>query len=396
MSMGFITLKPGREKALARRHPWVFAGAIEKVEGSPRAGETVDLRSAEGAWMARGAWSPQSQIAVRVWSFESEEAIDSAFFRARLERAIARRGLPANPEAPLGRRLVNAESDGLPGLIIDRYGGFLVCQFLSAGAEFWRQEIVALLAELSPAAGVYERSDVDVRAKEGLAPRTGVLRGEEPPERIEIHEGPCRFLVDVKHGHKTGFYLDQRENRSRAADYAAGAETLNGFAYTGAFGVRALCAGAARVVNLESSAPALELARRNAELNGLDSSRVENTEGDAFQVLRRYRDARREFDLVILDPPKFAESRAQLERAARGYKDINLLAFKLLRPGGTLFTFSCSGLMTPELFQKIVADAALDAGREAQIVGRLAQADDHPAALAFPEGAYLKGLICRV
>ena len=425
--MPAVILKPGREKSIQRRHPWIFSGAIEKVEGDPGSGETVEVRSAGGMPLALGAYSPHSQIAVRVWTFDPTESVSPAFLRARLTRALDARStlgpdvrstgpedLPpatfhpvravAQHPGPPGRdglpltayRLVNAESDGLPGLVVDRYGEYLVCQFLSAGAEYWKREIITLLAGLLPFAGIYERSDVDVREKEGLSSATGVLAGSPPPDLVEIDEYGCRFAVDVRRGHKTGFYLDQRDNRALVREYAEGREVLNCFAYTGAFGVWALKGGAVEVTNVESSAAALDLARRNVELNGLDASRVENVAGDVFHVLRQYRDARRQFDLIVLDPPKFAESRSQIETASRGYKDINLLAFKLLRPGGVLFTFSCSGLITPDLFQKIVAGAALDAGRDVQIVRRLTQAPDHPVALNFPEGAYLKGLVCRV
>jgi len=354
----------------------------------------VLVRAADGTPLAWGAYSPQSQIAVRIWSFDPTTAIDPAFFRQRLTTALNFRAtLQIGSTA---YRLVNAESDGLPGVVVDRYGAFLVCQFLSAGAEFWKREIVTVLGELHPYAGIYERSDVDVRAKEGLTPTTGVLAGEPPPDQIEIEEAACRFAVDVRTGHKTGFYLDQRENRALAAHYTAGREVLNCFAYTGGFGVWALRGGARQVTNLDSSAPALELARQNMALNQFDPNQTEYLVGDAFQVLRTFRDARRAFDLIVLDPPKFAESQSQVERASRGYKDINLLAFKLLRPGGVLFTFSCSGAIAPDLFQKIVAGAALDAGREAHIVRRLTQAPDHPVALHFPEGEYLKGLVCQV
>ena len=394
--MASVLLKSGRERSLLRRHPWVFSGAVASVEGDPQSGETVEIRAAAGAWLARGAWSPASQIVARVWTFEKSQEIAPAFFEERLRHAAAGRSPLAACDDLTAYRLVNAESDYLPGLIVDRYGDYLVCQFLTAGAERWKRDILDRLLAMIPNAGVYERSDVDVRAKEGLAPRVGVLAGAEPPDLVEIQEGSCRFLVDVKRGHKTGFYLDQRDNRARVAQYARDAEVLNCFAYTGGFAVFALAAGAARAVNVESSAGALDLARRNVELNGLDAAKSENVEGDVFQVLRRYRNDGRQFDLIVLDPPKFAESRVQLDSASRGYKDINLLAFKLLRPGGVLFTFSCSGLMMPELFQKIVADAALDAGRDAQIVERLGQAEDHPTALCFPEGSYLKGLVCRV
>ncbi|MCR4440353.1 MAG: class I SAM-dependent methyltransferase [bacterium] len=394
--MARVFLTPGRDKSLRRWHPWVFAGAIAKVEGEPEAGETVDIVSADGQVLARGAYSPRSQILVRVWTFDPDEVVDATFFRARLSRAIAARAPLIQGGTTNAYRLVNAESDGLPGLIVDRYEEFLVCQFLSAGAERWQQTIVEALVELVPCQGTYERSEVDVRNKEGLSPRTGVLWGESPPELVEIREGPCRFLVDLVRGHKTGFYLDQRENRALAARYCHGKEVLNCFAYTGAFGIYALRAGATAVTNIESSAEALALGRENLALNGMEAGVVQSIQGDVFQELRRLRDSGRQFDVIILDPPKFAESQAQVAKASRGYKDINLLAFKLLRPYGVLITFSCSGLIAPELFQKIVADAALDAGRSAQIIARLGQACDHPVALSFPEGSYLKGLVCRV
>jgi 23S rRNA (cytosine1962-C5)-methyltransferase len=389
-----LSLKPGREKSLLRRHPWVFAGATAGVKGNPATGEAVVVRSAAGAFLARAAYSPNSQIVARVWTWDESTAVDDALFRQRIEKAIASRASLAGATNAL--RWVNAESDGLPGVVVDRYGEFAVCQFLSAGAEKWKDVVAQTVAAQPGITGVFERSDVDVREKEGLPPVTGPLAGSPPPELIEIQEGAPRFAVDVYRGHKTGFYLDQRDNRALVASHAQGREVLNCFAYTGGFGVWALMGGAVSVTNVEASAPALELARRNVELNGLDSSKVENVAGDVFHVLRQYRDRGRQFDLIILDPPKFAESRSQIEGATRGYKDINLLAFKLLRPGGVLFTFSCSGLIEPELFQKVVAGAALDSGREAQIVGRLTQAADHPVALNFPEGEYLKGLVCRV
>ncbi|MGD1047438.1 MAG: class I SAM-dependent methyltransferase [Candidatus Krumholzibacteriaceae bacterium] len=394
--MKTVVLKRGREKSLMRKHPWVFSGAIARVEGKPRQGETVDILAAEGAVLARGSYSPASQITVRVWTFDPQEEVSPEFFHDRLERAMDSRGALAAGEAPHGVRLVNAESDALPGIIVDRYADFIVVQFLSAGAEYWKGAFAGELSRLSGVSGVYERSDADVREKENLPKLAGVLAGREPGDLVEIREGPCRYLVDLKHGHKTGFYLDQRENRGMMGEFARGACVLNCFSYTGGFGIAALQAGAASVTNVDSSASALELARKNAELNGFDPSNLEYVEGDAFTIMRRWRDEGRLFDLIVLDPPKFAESQSQLMRASRGYKDINLLAFKLLMSGGTLFTFSCSGLVSAELFQKIVADAALDAGREAQIVRRLGQSSDHPTLLSFPEGSYLKGLVCRV
>jgi len=393
--MTAIILKPGREKSLLRRHPWIFSGAIASVSGKPQAGETVEVKSANNGLLGLGAWSPDSQIRVRMWSFESQDIIDSEFFHARLERAIEARERLHLDAITNAYRLVNAESDGLPGIVIDRYEEFLVCQFLTTGAEFWKRDIVEQLTQLLPSRGIYERSDVDVRQKEGLQPVSGVLTGEDPPDTIEIQEGDCRFYVDIKHGHKTCFYLDQRENRAAIIEFAHDAEVLNCFSYTGGFGIRALKAGAKKITNIDSSAASLDLARRNTELNQLETGSVENVTGDVFHILRDYRDENRQFDLIVLDPPKFAESKDQLKKAARGYKDINLLAFKLLKPGGVLFTFSCSGLMEESLFQKIVADAALDAVRDAQMIRRLTQAADHPTALNFPEGSYLKGMICR-
>ena len=394
--MASIILKARHEKSILRRHPWIFSGAIAKVKGSPKPGGTVDILTSDGIRHGWGAYSPCSQMTVRVWTFDPEGDVSPAFFYARLQRAIKARPPLAAQHNKMAYRLVNAESDGLPGLVVDRYAEFLVCQFLSAGAEYWKRTIVAQLEQLVPNAGIYERSDVDMREKEGLPLHTGILSGQEPPDLIEIREGPYRFLVDVKRGHKTGFYLDQRDNRTCLAEYTGSAEVLNSFAYTGAFGIVALKAGATKVTNVESSSGALALAKRNVEINGLDMAKVEYIEADVFAVLRQYRDSRRQFDVAILDPPRFAESRSQLERASRGYKDINLLAFKLLRPGGVLFTFSCTGLMDRNMFQKIVADAALDARRDAQIVLWLTQASDHPSSLNFPEASYLKGLVCKV
>lgn len=390
--MASVILQDGKSSSLERRHPWVFSGAVSKVEGSPQMGETVTLLDARKRFLGYGAWSPHSQIQARVWSFAQDEPVDEAWLRLKLSRAIEARGAWMEPGGAC--RLVCAESDGLPGLIVDRYGEFLVCQILSAGPERWREVLVKHLRELVPCRGVYERSDADVRRKEGLEPRVGLMAGEEPPEYVEINEDGRWFLVDVRQGHKTGFYLDQRENRTWLSRACKGAEVLNCFAYTGGFGVAAKQGGATSVINVEASDLALALAAKNQARNGHEG--VENLRGDVFEVLRKFRDQGRRFDVIVLDPPKFAESKAQVDKAARGYKDINLLGFKLLRSGGRLFTFSCSGLMKSDLFQKIVADAALDAGRDAQIERWLHQGPDHPTSLPFPEGLYLKGLVCRV
>ncbi|MFH1197208.1 MAG: class I SAM-dependent methyltransferase [bacterium] len=392
--MNAIKLKPGREKSLKRKHPWIFSGAIDKVNGNPNNGETVDVFSSRNEWLGKGAYSSESQIRVRMWTFDELNAIDREFFVQKIQSAFQLRKTILNTETN-AFRIINSESDGLPGLIVDMYAGYLVCQFLSAGAEFWKKEIVNSIQEIIPSKGIYERSDVDVRAKEGLHPITSVLAGEEPPDIFKITENGNKFLVDVKRGHKTGFYLDQRDNRATLAKFAEGKHILNCFSYTGGFSVYALKANAAKVTNIDSSADALSLLDRNIELNNLDKNKNENVEGDVFKILRKYRDENRLFDLVILDPPKFIESKSNLDKAARGYKDINMLAFKILKPGGTLFTFSCSGLMERELFQKVVSDAALDAGRDAKIVNWLTQSSDHPCSLNFPEGLYLKGLICQ-
>jgi len=412
--MGEVYLKPGREKSLLRRHPWVFSGAIARLKGELDLGDTVQVFDAQGNFLALGAFSPHSQIQVRIWSWESEEVVGPEFFRNRLSRALALRrdlGLlsPSLGDRALqggheGRaqietdacRLVHAESDGLPGLVVDRYGDTLVMQCLSAGAERWRDVLAEVLLDLTQAKCIFERSDVDVRALEGLPARVGCLYGAQPLSPLSIQEGGLKFWVDVQAGHKTGFYLDQRANRSYIRRLAQGREVLDCFSYTGGFALSALAGGATSVMAVEASAEALALGRQNLVLNGFSPEDVEWNEGDVFQVLRQLRDRARRFDLIILDPPKFAATAAQAQRAARGYKDINLLAFKLLRPGGYLVTFSCSGGVSEDLFQKIVAGAALDAGVEARIVARLHQDSDHPVALNFPEGAYLKGLVIKV
>jgi 23S rRNA (cytosine1962-C5)-methyltransferase len=390
-----LKLKPGREKSLLRRHPWIFSGAVAGLEGSPRPGETVRVVDAGGKFLALGAYSPESQIRVRVWTWDPKAKIDESFFLARLDRALSLRQaiLPALKTNAL--RLVHAESDGLPGLIVDRYDRGLVVQYLASGPEHWRDTLTGLLRQWNAVDWIFERSDAEVRQLEGLPVRTGSLLGTAP-ERLVIEEHGLKFWVDLAGGHKTGYYLDQRANRARVGELAAGRELLDCFAYTGGFSVYALQAGARSVLAVEASAEALALGRENLALNGLPAESMDWQQGDVFQVLRQLRDQARSFDLIVLDPPKFAPTAAQVQRAARGYKDINLLAFKLLRPGGLLATFSCSGGIDADLFQKIVAGAALDAGVEARIVERLSQGPDHPVALNFPEGAYLKGLIVAV
>lgn len=405
MSEPAVIVRPEREKAIQRRHPWLFSGAIKTVVGDPADGDIVVVRNERGDFLARGYWNSRSAIQVRLLSWNPDQVIDEAFWRERLQRALQGRHIHnrlAGQGKMVAYRLVNAENDGLPGLVVDRYADWLVIQALTLGIEVRKSLIVDLLVELLSPAGIYERSDVDVRAKEGLPNTTGLLAGDEPPELIEIDENGRRFLVDVRRGHKTGFYLDQRENREIIGDWfrwdeqASHREVLNAFAYTGGFAVYALGGLVRRVINVDSSAEALRLARRNIALNGYAVDEDDFIEGDVFSVLRYWRNEGRMFDLIILDPPKFAHSARLVESAARGYKDINLLAFQLLRPGGVLATFSCSGAVSADLFQKIVFAAAVDAGCDAQIIRWLSQASDHPVALTFPEGAYLKGLLCRV
>jgi 23S rRNA (cytosine1962-C5)-methyltransferase len=388
-----IILKPGREKSLLRRHPWIFSGAVQHVDDEPASGATVDLLSFNGEFLARAAYSPTSQIRARVWTFD-DEPIDADFFCKKIRAAIAQRSTFNLQRSTNALRLVHAESDGLPGLIVDRYGDVLVLQSLTTGSEFWKETIADLLLEETGLSAIYERSDADVRELEGLQPIVGLLRGSILHDPLTIHEHGLQFTVNLAEGHKTGFYLDQRANRLRVRELAKDRDVLDCFCYPGGFTVNALVGGAKSVVSVDASAGALALGRENASLNGQPPERQEWIEGDVFQLLRKFRDEGRSFDMVILDPPKFAPTSAQAEKAARGYKDINLLAFKLLRAGGVLVTFSCSGGVDAALFQKIVASAALDAGVEAQIVEHLSQGADHPVALNFPEGAYLKGLVC--
>ena len=391
-----IYLVKGREKSLRRRHPWIFSRGIDRVEGKPELGETVDVYDHKGEWLARGAYSPQSQIRVRVWTFNKNEAIDVNFFVNRLNAAQSLRDVLAARDGLTGYRLIAAESDGLPGITIDRYQDYLVCQLLSAGAEAQRDVLIEALQLCYPSCNIYERSDVSVRKKEGLKQRTGVLHGEEPPKFVTIEENGVKINVDIVGGHKTGFYLDQRDSREASVKYVNGKRVLNCFCYTGGFGLYALKGGASEVVNVDVSQPALDTALLNAEINGYPVENAQFVNADVFKLLREYRERGELFDVVIMDPPKFAESKSQLVGACRGYKDINMLAMQILKPGGMLLTYSCSGLMDNGLFQKIIADAAIDAHRDVQFIERFSQAADHPLDSAYPEGFYLKGFACYV
>lgn len=392
---GIVRLRAGRERSLRKGHPWLFSGAVDRVEGTPGAGDTVEILDAAGVWLARGAYAPDSRIAVRVWTFDPHEPVDEAFLRRRLSAALARRrSLDEDPDVTAYRE-VNAESDLLPGLVVDRYGPQRVVQFLTPGAEHFRPVVVEALAQGEGIEGVYERSDADARGREGLALRTGVLWGRPPAGSVRIEEYGSSFWVDLEIGHKTGFYLDQRENRRWLCQGGLPGEVLDAFCYTGGFTVAALRAGASRVEAIDSSAAALDLARQNVALNALEGGRCSWVEGDVFRELRRLRDEGRSFDTILLDPPRLAPTAAQVHRATRAYKDLNLLAIKLLRPGGRLWTFSCSSGVTPGLFEQIVAGAAQDAGVHLVMEAWLSQPADHPVGVHFPEGRYLKGLICR-
>jgi len=388
-----LRLKPGRERSLLRRHPWVFSGAVEAVVGSPDTGATVQLRADDGRFLGWAAYSPASQIRARVWSFGENELPGPELFQSRIETALARRRAEIPAEITDAMRLVHGESDQLPGLIADRYGDSLVVQLLSAGTEKWRDALVGILRDRSGCARVYERSDTDARELEGLAASSGLISGAAPDEPLRITEHGITYQVDVASGQKTGFYLDQRDNRRRVGQVAAGRDVLDCFSYTGGFALSALAAGARSVLSIDASAQALALAKRNLALNPALAGRADWLEADVFEALRKLRREGREFDLIVLDPPKFAPTAKDAARAARGYKDINLSALRLLRPGGLLATFSCSGGVSIELFQKIVAGAAADAGTALLLRERYRSAGDHPVRVEFPEGEYLKGLL---
>ena len=396
VSMPRITLQETREKSLKRLHPWVFSKAVKSVNGNPANGQTVEIVSSKGEWLGYAAYSAASQIRARIWSFNQEEQVDADFFQRRLARAWQLRCELFDLNHTTGVRVVAGESDGLPGITIDKYNDILVCQLLSAGADYWRDTLVQALIALFPDHSIYERSDVDVRKKEGLQPVTGWLHLPRDSGEVVIKEHGMSLLVDVVQGHKTGFYLDQRASRAAAKRYARNKTVLNCFSYTGTFAVAALQGGAISVTNADLSELALANAQKNATLNQLDLTKLDNVKFDVFKLLRQYREQGKQFDMVILDPPKFADSKAQLMGACRGYKDINMVAMQIVRPGGLLLTFSCSGLMEDSLFQKIVADAALDAKRDCLFIEKLSQDSDHPIASFYPEGSYLKGLVCKI
>lgn len=386
-----LILASGRQRSLLRRHPWIYANAIKRVEGNPGVGELVRVCANDGAFLAWAAYSPSSQIRARAWSFDEREVVDAGWIAARLAESVARRASLA--AATDGVRLVFGEADRLPGLVVDRYGDRLVVQFFAPGVEAWRDTVVEALRRITGCADVYERSDAAAREREGLPVREGLLAGTPPPAETAIDELGVRYAVDIVGGHKTGFYLDQRDNRGLVAQFAAGRRVLNCFCYTGGFTLAALKGGAASALSIDSSAPALATARRNQSLNGLEAADCEWREANVFDALKALLAEGRQFDLIVLDPPKFAPSSHHVDRAARAYKEINLKAMRLLAPGGLLFTFSCSGAIDVGLFQKIVAGAVFDAGLEMQMLRRLQAGIDHPMLMTHPEGEYLKGLM---
>ena len=387
-----IQLKSKRKGSVLRRHPWIFSGAVEQIDGNPFPGDTVEIRASDGTWLARGAYSPESQIVCRILTWNPEELIDREFFRRRLAAAYAYREGLGLSDVTNGYRLVFGESDGLPGLVVDRYGSIAVGQFLTVGMDRWKVVISELLLGLPGIDSVYERSDTSARAREGLPEANGLLAGDEIEPMFLLQEYGMKLWVDIAGGQKTGAYLDQRENRRLEGIDVVGKSVLDCFCYGGGFGIRAWMRGAASVTQVDSSEDALDLARRNALANDLESAQITYEKADVFQFLRSCRDARRTYDIIVLDPPKLAENQGQVEKACRGYKDLNLLALKLLNPGGRLLTFSCSGAVTPELFRKVVGDAARDAGKTPRIAKVLQQAPDHPLSLDIPEADYLTGL----
>ena len=389
--MNIVRLKEAKERSLLRRHPWIFDGAI--ASGGAEAGETVRVESHAGQFLGWAAFSSQSKIRARVWSFDEAQHIDADFLAERCQAAIKARSrfdIQSN-----GARLIHGESDGLPGVVVDRYADTLVAQFSSCGAERWKSVITAALLAQTGLTRLYERSDASVRSLEGLPEATGWLSGGGDTG-ITITEHDWQLSLDVAEGHKTGFYLDQRDSRQKFAAYARRLNfqnVLNCYSYTGGFTVAALAGGAAHVTSIDSSGPAIERAKANVALNGFDAARTTMLDADVNAMLRQYAKDGSSFDAIVLDPPKFAPTAFHAERAARAYKDINRLALSILAPGGVLFTYSCSGGVNADLFHKIVASAGIDAGVDAYISERMGGAPDHPMTVNFPEGEYLKGLV---
>lgn len=395
-----IILKAGKERPLFRHHPWVYSNAIDRFEGKLYPGCTVHVLSHEGQFVAKGLYSPVSQIRVRVLTWDEAEPIDHAFFKRRITKAIAHRQQWVKNTNAI--RLIFGESDGLPGLVVDQYADTLVCQFLFVGMEHWKEAIVDALVKQTSCAKIVERSDAAVRTREGLEPHIGPLYGDLPTEPVQINECGVLYTVDVLKGHKTGFYIDQRDSRELLGQLSQDKEVLNVFCYTGGFSLAALRGGAKHVTSVDSSGEALAMAERQMKVNGFDESRATWIDSDAFDVLTRLRKEERQFDIVVLDPPKFAPSSHHLDKALRAYKEINRAGMQLLKPGGLLFTFSCSGAVDSALFERTIAMAGAEAmthgsdkGLDFRMMKRLSSGADHPLLTSFPEGDYLKGLLLQ-
>lgn len=391
-----ISIKKGKEKAIRQQHPWIFSGAIEKISGKPQNGEVVEVADFQDNFLAYGFYNAQSRVAVRVLSWDSNQKIDADWWRMRIRQAVnARRDLLESTDTN-ACRLIFSEADFLPGLIVDRYADFLSVQILSSGMEQFKSSWLDELQQLLTPKGIFDRSDANARSHEGMEASSGVLWGEAPPDFIEVMENGIRYEVNIAEGQKSGFYCDQRDNRKKVAAHAKGKKVLDCFCYSGGFTLNALAAGAASVTSVDSSTLAIETLQRNLKLNTFKKAKQQSIQSDVNKQLREFKESGEKFDLIVLDPPKYAPSRSALDKAARAYKDLNRLAMLLLNQGGLLATYSCSGAVDIDTFKQILAWAALDAGKEVQFIDQYCQPEDHPVRSSFPEGEYLKGLLCRV
>lgn len=391
-----VVLKKGKEKAVHQKHPWVFSGAIDKVKGNPLNGEVIKVLAADQSFLAYGYYNGQSRVAVRLLEWEEDNIIDNAWYEVRLKDAIASRAHLLSDQQTNTCRLVFSEADYLPGLIVDKYADYLSLQILSAGMENVKAELIEILiAELNPV-GIFDKSDANARTHENLEVSQGLLWGETPPEFIEVKENGVRYHINIADGQKSGFYCDQRDNREILAAYTKDKEVLDCFCYSGGFTLNSLKHGAKHVTSVDSSALAMETLKHNLGLNGFMEHQQTSVQSDVNKQLRIFKEDGKLFDVIVLDPPKYAPSRSALDRAARAYKDLNRLGMLLLKKGGILATYSCSGAVDLETFKQIIAWAALDAGREVQIIKQFHQPEDHPVRISFPEGEYLKGLLLRV
>jgi 23S rRNA (cytosine1962-C5)-methyltransferase len=390
-----ITLKKGKEKAALQRHPWVFSGALEKVKGKPEDGDVVKVFAFDNEFLAYGYYNSNSRVAVRLLEWDESQTIDNNWYQNRLKQAIASRQFILSEQTNTCR-LVFSEADFLPGLIVDQYADFLSLQILSSGIEKVKAEIVEILkAELKPT-GIFDKSDATARTHEGLPIENGLLWGENPPEFLAVKENGITYNINIAEGQKSGFYCDQRDNRHILASYTKGKKVLDCFSYSGGFSLNSLANGAASITCVDSSGLAIETLKQNVALNKFDVNKVTTIQSDVNKQLRAFKESGELFDVIVLDPPKYAPSRSALDRAARAYKDLNRLGMLLLEKGGLLATFSCSGAVDIETFKQIIAWAALDAGKEVQIIKQFCQPEDHPVRISFPEGEYLKGLLLRV